>query len=295
MTAILDLTATKTGESTTDRDIPTRAAINWQPRPFPFAILKFTAACEKPNCNAAELGAIISTDPVIAGRILRLANSSAFGCSGRVRTLEHAIVLLGLKTLKNFALTLGASMLYADGPESAAEARDKNWQHSLQVACISRELARRNAKVQPDEAFLLGLLHDIGKLVFLDRSPFQYPKLLESNLGEKLPLLEQHVFGLDHAEMTARCLNYWKLPAHWETIVSHHHAEPTTLDMPPLVKELTLNLILANKMTRLDFAPQSFDWSPWSLHQSFIDESDWQNFQTVIQTEINELMTACRE
>lgn len=173
-----------------------------------------------PNSNAAQLEAVIARDPVITGRLFKLANSGFFSRSGTVSTLSQAVRNLGFVTIKNLVLAASAGTILSRKLGAYDYVEAGLWDHSIGVALTCRSIAK-GLDLQPgigDEVFLSGLLHDIGKLV-LD------PFLRESYDGS-FRLTTEHeraAVALDHTEIGARVAERWKLPQHaYEVIAAHH-------------------------------------------------------------------------
>jgi hypothetical protein len=143
---------------------------------LPEVAVKVSRLADDPNASAASIARVIATDQGLTARILRLANSALYGVARRVGTVQEAVVILGLGTIRN--LTLAASIYPALGAAVPGYdlAKGELWRHSVAAALCAQELARRmpraprpgagaapSAAVSPDEAFVAGLLHDIGK------------------------------------------------------------------------------------------------------------------------------------
>ena len=138
-------------------------------RPFPAVASQILSICEDPNVRPRDLANTIQCDPAVSLQVLRIANSSMYGFAGEIRTVDHAIVVLGFRAVKNLAISAAAAGMFELG-EVAKESRQRLWKHSLACASISGRLATR-VDILASEAFLAGIVHDVGKLVFFRRHP----------------------------------------------------------------------------------------------------------------------------
>jgi putative nucleotidyltransferase with HDIG domain len=179
-------------------------------------------------------------------RVLRLANSAFYGARGQVSRIDDAVQMLGLRTV---ASTLAAVSLRAtlgavrcDGFQF-----DAYWRHTLCTALSSRELARQ-ASLDPGEAFLLGLLHDVGKLILAMTSPALQTQALRLCQAEGVSAheAELRVFGVSHAEVGAAVVRQWNFPETIAQTIAHHH-QP--LDITPASGVNPSNLVhMANRL-----------------------------------------------
>ncbi len=152
-----------------------------------------------------------------------MANSSMYGLTGSIRTVKQALVVLGLRQVRNLALTLAGTELFGpSGPGS--ELMAELWSHSLGSAALARLLAALSGSVDPEEAFLAALFHDAGKLVLLDLAAADYAPLLGSHSGERLCEAERERFGVTHAQLGEHCGQFWGLPADVTAAIGAHHS-----------------------------------------------------------------------
>lgn len=179
-------------------------------------------AVENPNTSADDLRQVIEKDPSIVARILKVANSSLFSFSREIQSLNHAIALLGMRTVKN--LVLGASMKQTFKRFGLME--KLIWEHSSMAGPVAVRFAEHlKLPIESEEAFTTGLLHDLGKIALANSHRDEYEKVVARtyNEGISFPEAESHHFGFDHAELGAEVAAKWKLPATLETTIRHHH------------------------------------------------------------------------
>ncbi len=191
-------------------------------RPFPGVVSQLLAAFDDPNADARTFARIVEADAALSARILRMANSPIYGFSNVIRSIDHAVTILGIVPLRNLALTFAGATVFSGG-EDASRYQESLWNHSLGCATVARLLAKFVAAVNHDEAFLAGIFHDVGKLFFYDVAPKEYAKLVGASWGSSLVELEQEQFGLTHEEVGARLTTGWKLPEQIMVVVGYHH------------------------------------------------------------------------
>jgi len=208
-------------------------------RPFPAVAARVVAVCQDPSTSSKDLVEILRCDPAIAARLLGVANSSMYGCSGRIRTVEHAVVVLGFRAVAHLALSVAGATVFAQG-KTAAKERGALWSHSLGVATVARLLAERVPGILPDEAFLAGIFHDVGKLFYHDLAHPVYLELLgrirpPSGLSRSgLVAEEQQVFGISHPELGRECGEAWGLTDEISIAIGYHHCPDAAPDYPDL-------------------------------------------------------------
>jgi diguanylate cyclase (GGDEF)-like protein len=167
---------------------------------------------QREDVTVQEIGHLVQSDPALTARILRLANSPAIGARRPVVSVLDAVVLLGMKTVCQFALGLSLIGKYARG---CCEAFDypAYWSTSLAYAVAIQTLAGRERCVAPEEAFTLGLLAEIGRLALATAWPDEYGTCLQQAQGEALLGLEKERFAIDHDALSLMLLADWGFPA----------------------------------------------------------------------------------
>lgn len=206
-----------------------------QLRPFPAVATRVLAVCNNPEADMMELAEVMQCDPAMSLQILRIANSAQYGYSGEIQTVEHAIVVLGFRAVRNLALSIAALSVFNEGTH-AREARQQLWKHSLGCAAVARLLAPHFSRVTPDEAFLAGIMHDVGKLVFFDIVPDQYANITENADSFSIIEVEDREFGVNHQQVGERCGDEWELPVEISDAITFHHAPQEARGSAELVK-----------------------------------------------------------
>lgn len=195
--------------------------------PLPAVVTRVMQTINDPTTSAADLNRLISGDPALTSKVLRLVNSSYYGFPRRIATITHAVVILGFNTVRNLTTSLGVFSAFDPKGQQTAMDRDKFWAHSLGTAVAAGVLARRkNIPVKAvEEVFVGGLLHDIGKL-FLDQYfPDQYAIALKLAAAAKISIwdAEKTALGVGHALVGKRVAEKWNLPPSLTSMIMLHH------------------------------------------------------------------------
>lgn len=190
--------------------------------PFPWVAKRLMATVSREDVDIHEVGKLIAAEPVFATRVLQLANSPLFALERQVRTISHAIILLGLDRVK--AITFTRALEDFVTPALSIKALRMCWQNCLVVALLSEKIARA-ARMDADFAYVAGLLRDIGRLALLVKYPEPYSNILAVS-GEQqfdLLLLERELFDIDHCEAGSWLMEQLPFPADLAEIIAHHH------------------------------------------------------------------------
>ena len=194
---------------------------------LPLVASRLIDAVARPDASSEVVARILSLDPSLTARTLRLANSDFYGFPRKVGTVDLAVVVLGPNIIRD--LVLGASVFQTLGERDAG--MEGLWNHSLACGVAARSLAERCGYRLSGEAYAAGLLHDIGKVVLRQTDPerLQAVVAMVQEQGETMEAAEQGLFGSSHAEVGAWLAERWGLPADLvEAIACHHRPEAAT-------------------------------------------------------------------
>ena len=192
--------------------------------PFPVIAMRLLHTLTQEDVEISDVGKMIAADPVFATRLLQMANSPLFALQKTVKTISHAIMVLGLERVK--AVTLTRSLGDFVGPAIKVQALRACWQHSLAGAILSEQLAPA-CGADPDVAYVAGLLRDIGRLALLVKYPGPYANLLAVSGENAFDLLatERELFDIDHCQAGAWLMQTMPFPEELCEVVAHHHDE----------------------------------------------------------------------
>jgi putative nucleotidyltransferase with HDIG domain len=194
---------------------------------FPAVGVRVSQMANDPKVSAVQLGNAISQDPALTARLLRIANSAAYGLSSKVSTVSRAVAVIGTKLIRD--LVLATSTINAlEGIPNELVTMENFWRHSLYCGLAARLLAERRGQKGTETLFIAGLLHDVGQLVLFRKLPQESRQaLLESIEGpEELALhaAERQVLGFDHAQVGGELLRHWHFPEVLVECAEFHHA-----------------------------------------------------------------------
>ncbi len=193
---------------------------------LPQITLKIIQLVEDPNSTASDLNKVISNDPALGARILKVVNSAFYGLPGQIGSINRAIVLLGLNAVKNIAIAASLAKLFRGGQISQHFAARDLWVHSIGVATCTQLLSKEVGLGLPDEAFLAGLIHDIGIVV---EAQARRPKFVEAvekmavTPGLTLRQAELAALGATHEQFGAALCKTWKFPSAFAYVTGFHH------------------------------------------------------------------------
>ncbi len=225
---------------------------------LPQTLAQIISLSSDDNASINQLADVIRRDPGLTARMLRAANSPAFGQSRDVGSINKATQLIGFRSALSFAL---ASSVYSLTESLSGElSRPRFWRHALETAVAAKLLAEvmssPNAapatKVDPGEAFIAGLLHDIGMLILDNSFSVRYQEIFnEVEAGGKLCTLETEEWGASHAGAGEFILKQWNIPERIAKAVGNHHIASADLRAEnDSLSPLDMCVALANTLTR---------------------------------------------
>ena len=193
---------------------------------LPEITLKIIELVDNPRSTAQDLNKLISNDPALVARILKVVNSAFYGLPGQIGSINRAIVLLGLNAVKNIVIAASLAKLFRGGRVSPHFSAKDLWTHSvIAVGVFSKMIVVKINNTLPDEAFLAGLIHDMGILVELQafREPLVEIAEKSANGTERYTDIETQIIGVDHQMLGAGLTTKWKFPRSFQYVTGHHH------------------------------------------------------------------------
>lgn len=191
-------------------------------------------AIENPDATFEDYSNIISADPALAARLLKVVNSPFYGLMAKVETIPHALNIIGSDQLSELALATSVASQF-EGMHNLGIDLDAFWRHSVGVGVATRYIASHLGFQDVDRFYLAGMLHDIGKLVIYREIPGQMETVLaqfSQNSHETLLQLEEKLMGFNHAQIGAILLHEWKLPNSLVDAVKYHHIPDNAAENP---------------------------------------------------------------
>ncbi|MDR1388905.1 MAG: HDOD domain-containing protein [Treponema sp.] len=252
---------------------------------LPTSVAKVLEICNNPQTSPADLNHVISLDPVLVGRVLKLINSAYYGLGQQVTNLVRAIIMLGINTVKNLALSSAVLGNLSSSKAQAGLDMEGFWRHSLCVGVAAKIIAKKRSVdlKQIEEYFTAGLLHDIGKIPLNGVLLKDYMLAISNSDRDRISLVraEDAVLGINHCTAGALLVKAWKLEgAVGDGIVYHHNH----IDYDGGHRELLYTVILANRfasMMEIGFSGDRYPekpgpsiWEALSLGPEFFEEME---------------------
>jgi len=179
---------------------------------LPQVMLKLVKACGNDKSSSEDLAHIISADPSLTSKLLQIIGSSYVNLPKEVSNIKTAVVYLGLETIRNIAISSAAMHFFSLSKKLPEFDMAQFWYHSYKCGVIARKIALENNFSDPDDFFLAGLLHDIGRLVLMQTFPTEYQALLQTDSSEKELLNgEMDLFGADAPQISSLLFSHWNL------------------------------------------------------------------------------------
>ena len=268
---------------------------------LPEITLKIIELVEDPTSTAQDLHNIISNDPALCSRILKVVNSAFYGLPRQIGSINRAIVLLGLNAVKNIAIAASLTKLFRGGELCARFSAKDLWIHSIATAAAAKLVCDELKLNLSDEAFLAGLIHDIGIMVEVQSMRHELLQVFEEMTFDSdgaptsdMREVEERVLGASHEAFGAGLCDAWKFPRSFIYVTRHHH-EP--MELPLQDRALTAIVYVADRLAAvcgygfrtdlpsLDFDPEVIETLNLSAEQiESIKERLPQSFEEIEAT-----------
>lgn len=234
--------------------VPMRISISADDLPaLPSELTKILTIANAPDVSSSAIEDAVARDQALALRVLRIANSSFYGCRRHIGSVRNAVALLGIRQIQNIAAALALAPAFdsKDGPQL--------WAHALAVALWSEELIRALKLPGLEHVFTAALMHDIGLVLLLSSAPGHARRCFEQARasGEALETVERRLLGTDHAEIGAVACRNWNLPPRIGQLIERHHAPRGDDPVDASVLALADRLATATGTCELDWIPES--------------------------------------
>ena len=193
----------------------------------PGTFKKISQVIGKPSITLSEISEFVSQDPALTTKVLKMVNSAIYGFPGRISSVSHAIMLLGLNVVKG--LLLGISVF-----EIMQKIMAGLWDHSVGCAAVARAIAEKKGIKDPEEVSVAGLLHDIGKVVLVLGYAPLYEEAMSQAASRRIPIFEAErgVFQETHATVGMWLAERWRFPPNLVNVIQYHHSPGLTGHAP---------------------------------------------------------------
>lgn len=192
---------------------------------LPEITVRIVELVENPESTAQDLHEVVANDPALSARVLKVVNSAFYALPGQIGSINRAIVLLGLNAVKNIAIAASLAKLFRGGRLTPRFAARDLWEHSIGVAAGVKLLSDQIKLGLPDEAFLAGLIHDIGVMVEMQVRRPKLVQVLERTNEKKCPFRESElaILGVTHEDLGMALSEKWKFPQFLSQVAGYHH------------------------------------------------------------------------
>lgn len=193
---------------------------------LPEVCLKVTALVDDPNASIDDIGKVISQDPSLTLKILKISNSAMYGLVSKVDTVSRAITILGTRQIRDLVLATSAYDTFK-GISNSLVTMDDFWSHSILCGLAANQLTKICGLRNGEGLFVAGLLHDIGQLILFNRLPelSQQAILLSMEGPEEFEMheAENRLMGFNHMDVGYKLAEKWKLPSYLQYCIGYHH------------------------------------------------------------------------
>jgi putative nucleotidyltransferase with HDIG domain len=200
---------------------------------LPKIYFELQAALSDPDKTFQDLGEIISFDPALSARLLKIVNSPFYGFPSTIETISHAISIIGMNQISDLALATLVTYQFRGIPNSLFN-MEKFWRHSMACGVVARSIAEFRGEKNVERFYLAGILHDIGRLVIFKKEPALARDAFyrSREQQENIYLSERELMGFDHADVGRELLKAWQLPPRLVEAVGCHHQPQTATEFP---------------------------------------------------------------
>ncbi len=263
-----------------------RAYVSKMPA-LPVTVAKVLQIVNDPRTSPVDLNQVISLDPVLMGKVMRLINSAYYSLPNQITSLVRAIIMLGINTVKNLALSTAVLGTLGKARDFQALNMEGFWRHSICVGVTAKLVAaRRNVDPKArEEYFIAGLLHDIGKIPLNNKLAKEYVEAISATDREHIPLYrsEERAMLVNHAQVGRLIIENWRLGQNLSDAVAHHHS---VQEYAGPHRELVLTVALANAFTNTYELGFAGDRYPEPLPPEVIAELGvgWEYLESIEET-----------
>lgn len=254
-------------------------------KPMPSNVSLILREIEKQDLTIETLAGMIGLDQVLAALVLQMSNSVSLGYSRTCSTLQEAIMYIGLQRVKSILISSSAAAMMNNSLKGYRLGAGELWQHSLVVAVASEWLARMLRYPNPEQAYVSGLLHDIGKLL-LDQSVLNnYVRITDyvEKYHVQIWQAEERMIGIDHARVGGLIAEHWNFPIDLADSIRFHHAPSFSKVSQRLAAIVNLANSFSEDYQQAKSALLSFSLHPETLHILRLMPKDMQDLKLKIK------------
>lgn len=262
--------------------------------PLPVVVTKAIQVINDPDSSAKELTDLIIHDQVLAAKILKVANSAYYGLPSKISNLNRAITLIGFDEVKRMIAPILLLNTFKDFQSTEYFSSRDFWTHSLAVADACEILVEKTDQSQnTGEARVVGLLHDVGRLILVGVLQFHFNKVMKKvSMGVDVLKAEEGILGLDHAKIGAKITESWNLPESVVNTIKYHHDPENAGEHSYLAEVVCMADYLANELEIKSLVIGETHNVPDYIRDRFIqEENDLDIILTKLETEVEKAKT----
>jgi HD-like signal output (HDOD) protein len=225
-----------------------------------------------------ELASFISDDQALTARILCVANSAYYGFRGKVSNLTRSIIIIGYDEVKSICVYALMSEMFSGLNSIGRAEREKLWKHAFATARIAYHIAQRRPWVPKNQAYLLGLLHDLGRVVMAVHFKEEYRCIQKLAQDRKVPSrYVESQFGICHTLIGKWISIRWSFPELFQAVMEFHHEPEKSSLFKPEVRIVALANILANSQMYPEYLDD--DFTRMYCQKLHITDEEWEEYQ----------------
>ncbi|MBD3390428.1 MAG: HDOD domain-containing protein [Chitinivibrionales bacterium] len=261
---------------------------------LPTVVSKMIELVDNPKTSAASLARLISTDQSLTAKVLKLANSAYYGFSREISTVNMAIVVMGFNAVRDMGLSLSVFDVFKEATGTRSFDPTRFWEHSIACGVAAKVIARKHHHRFAGEAFVAGLLHDIGKVVLNQYAHKDFTDIMNRTAqGQPLDEVELQVVGTSHGEIGGWLADKWRLPVVISDSIRYHHEPWKSTRNPVLVAIVSLANYLCHTSNigqsgrPTPRVPGEETWKIFRDNDTGIEETDLENLETEFLLELD--------
>lgn len=265
------------------RDIPS----------LPEVVSRILAVLGEPNTPASQIARLISYDPGLTTKILRMVNSAAYGFQRQISSIQHGIMILGFNTVRGLVLSASIFKMFEGQTASQGLNHQQFWEHSLGTAVAARLMAKSLRLPEADDVFSAAMLHDIGKVVLDVHFREEYLKVLMMARKDGIPChgkafyeLEQRLMGTNHCSIGSFLAVKWKLPIAITEVIQFHHQPEKAENCRDLVHLVALASELAVVQYEKGGIYNPAHFTPALVEYFDLTDDDLQDFLSLLKEDM---------
>jgi len=254
-------------------------------RPMPTSVTRILNALDDPNNTAGTISDLIGLDQALAASVLQMANSASMGFSFVCASISDAVMRLGIKRIKTLVLGAASSGPLTRRLSGYRLGAGELWNHSVVTATISQWIARYLRYPDPEEAYVGGLLHDMGKLILDQYMNVDYMRILELMRNYDLALwqVEEKLLGIDHSIVGSLMAEKWNFPILLVEAIRYHHAPSFAKTKPTLGAIINIANAFSKTQTYILLDPHGVKVHPEAMNILGINEAQLEQMRELVK------------